>query len=55
MNYSNFIYRFEFGNCEKEGKKLQKFEYFENEKIFFDKINNLKDYHSVKKLKFDKK
>ena len=27
---------FESGNCRKEGKKLQKFEYLENEKSFFD-------------------
>ena len=28
------------GKCGKEGKKLQKFEYRENEKSFFDEIKN---------------
>ena len=26
INYSAFIHPFEFGNCEKKGKKLQQFE-----------------------------
>ena len=30
--------------CEKQGKKLQKFEYLDNEKIFFDEIKNT--FHS---------
>ena len=29
---------FVFGKCGKEGKKLQKFEYFKNEKSFLDEI-----------------
>ena len=29
-----------FGKCGKEGKKLQKFEYLENEKSFYDEIKN---------------
>ena len=32
---------FELGKCGKEGKKLQKFEYLENEKSFLDEIKNL--------------
>ena len=36
--YSTSICPFESGNCGKEGKKLQKFEYLENEKSFFDEI-----------------
>ena len=32
-NYSTSICPFEFGKCEKEGKKSQKFEYLENDKI----------------------
>ena len=40
MNYC----RFESGKCGKEGKKLQKFEYLENEKSFLDEIKNI--FHS---------
>ena len=36
INYSTSICPFESGNCEKEGKKLQKCEYLENEKRFLD-------------------
>ena len=32
INYSTFTCPFESGQCGKEGKKLQKFEYLENEK-----------------------
>ena len=32
------------GNCVKEGKKLQKLEYLENEKSFLDEIKNI--FHS---------
>ena len=43
----------------KEGKKLQKFEYLENEKSFFDEIKNIfqfwQGYHLVEKQKFHKK
>ena len=34
---------FEFKKCQKEGEKLQKFEYLKNEKSFFDEIKN---FHS---------
>ena len=41
------------GKCGKELKKLQKFEYLEKKKSFFDEIKNifqfLKGYHLVKK------
>ena len=43
-NYSTSIWPFEFGKCGKEGKKLQKFEYLENEKSFLDEIKNI--FHS---------
>ena len=39
-NYSTSICPFVYGKCGKEGKKLQKFEYFENKKSFFDEIKN---------------
>ena len=38
INYSTTICPFESGKCEKEGKKLQKFEYLENVQGFFDEI-----------------
>ena len=41
INYSTSICPFESGKCGKEGKKLQKFEYLENEKSFFDEIKNI--------------
>ena len=44
MNYSTFICPFVSGKCGKEGKKLQKFEYVENEKTFLDGIKN--SFHS---------
>ena len=44
INYSTSIWPFEFGNCGKEGKKLQKFEYLENEKSFLDEIKSI--FHS---------
>ena len=44
MNYSTFICPFESGMCGKEGKKLQKFEYLENEKSFLDERKNI--FHS---------
>ena len=34
INYSTSIWPFESGKCGKEGKKLQKFEYLENEELF---------------------
>ena len=42
--YSTFICPFESGKCGKEGKKLQKLEYLENEKRFLDEIKNI--FHS---------
>ena len=39
--FSTSICPFESGKCGKEGKKLQKFEYHENEKNFFDEIKNI--------------
>ena len=52
INYSTFICPFESGKCGKEGKKLQKYEYLENEKSFLDEIkNNFKAYHLIKKIK----
>ena len=38
--YSPSIYPFEFAKHGKEGKKLQKLEYLENNKTFFDKTKN---------------
>ena len=40
-NYSTSIYPFESGKCEKEGIKLHKIEYLENEKSFLDEIKNI--------------
>ena len=39
-NYSTTICPFESRKCGKEWKKLQKFEYLENKKSFFDEIKN---------------
>ena len=36
IKYSTSIYPFESRKCEKEGKKLQKFEYLKNKKSFLD-------------------
>ena len=44
IHYSPFICPFKSGKCGKEGKKLQKFEYLENEKSFFDEIKGI--FHS---------
>ena len=46
-NYSTSICTFLSGKCGKEGKKLQKFEYLENEKSFFDEIKNT--FHSFRR------
>ena len=43
-NSSTSICPFVSQKCEKQGKKLQKFEYLDNEKIFFDEIKNT--FHS---------
>ena len=40
-NYSTSICPFEFGKRGREGKKLQKFEYLENEKSVLDEIKNI--------------
>ena len=44
INYSTSICPFESGNCGKEGKKLQTFEYLKNEKSILDEIKNI--FHS---------
>ena len=41
INYSTSICLLEFRRCGKEGKKLQKFEYLENEKSFFNEMKNI--------------
>ena len=46
--YSSSICPFESGKCGKEGKKLQKLEYFGNKKSFFDEIKNI--FHSFWRL-----
>ena len=38
INYSTSICPFVSGKCGKEGKKIQKIEYFEKEKSFLDEI-----------------
>ena len=40
INYSTSICLFESEKCRKEGKKLRKIEYLENQKNFLDKIKN---------------
>ena len=44
INYSTSACPFESGKFGKEGKKLQKFEYLENEKRFLNEIKNI--FHS---------
>ena len=44
INYSTSICPFISGKYGKEGEKLQKFEYLENEKSFLDEIKNT--FHS---------
>ena len=41
MNYSPSICSLESGKCGKEEKKLEKFEYLENEKSFLDELKNI--------------
>ena len=41
INYSTSICSFQSGKCGKGGKKLQKFEYLENKKSFFNEIKNI--------------
>ena len=40
INYSTSICPFESEKCRKEGKNIQKFEYLENEKSFFNEKKN---------------
>ena len=42
--FSTSICSFESGKCGEEEKKLEKFEYLENEKSFLDKIKTI--FHS---------
>ena len=51
INYSTSICPFESGKCGKEGEKLQKFEYLENEKSFLDEIKNIFYNFSVEHLR----
>ena len=44
VNYFTSICPFEFGKWGKERKKLQKFEYLENDKSFLDETKNI--FHS---------
>ena len=41
INHSTFTCPFESRKCGKEGKKLQIFEYLENEKSFLDEIKSI--------------
>ena len=50
-NYYSFIWSFGSGECGKEGKKLQKFEYIENEKSFLDEIKKNEGLSFDEKLK----
>ena len=53
INYSTSICPFESGKCEKEQKKLQKFEDLKNEKSFLEEIKNI--FHIFEDLSFDEK
>ena len=44
INYSNFIFPFKSRKCEKEGGKLQKFEFLDNEKSPVDGMKSI--FHS---------
>ena len=44
INYSTYICPIVSGKCGKEAKKLQKFEYLENDKSFLDELKNT--FHS---------
>ena len=41
INYSTFICPYESGNCGKEGKRLQKFEYLKDEMCFLDLMKSI--------------
>ena len=51
INYSIYICSFESGKCVKEEKKLQKFEYLENEKSFLDELKNIEWLSFGEKIK----
>ena len=51
--YSTSTCPFESGKCGKERKKIQKFEYLENEKSFFDEIKTF--FIVFEGLSFDEK
>ena len=53
INYSTSICPFVSGKCGKEGKKLEKFDYLENEKSFLGKIKNT--FPSFEGLSFGQK
>ena len=53
INYSTSICPFKSGKCGKEGKKLQKFGYLENEKSFLEEIK--KTFLVFEGLSFDEK
>ena len=53
INYNTFACPFESGKFGKDGKKLQIFEYLENEKSIFDEIKNI--FHIFKGLSFGAK
>ena len=40
-NYSSFIWLFESGKCEKEGKNMGKFECLDNEKSFWEATKSI--------------
>ena len=48
INYCTSICPFESGMCQKEGKKIQKFENLENEKSFLDEMKNI--FHSFERV-----
>ena len=53
INYSTSICPFESGKCGKEGKKIQKCEYLENEKSFLEEMKNI--FHSFSRATFGEK
>ena len=55
INYSTSICPFELGRCGKEGKKLQKFEYLDNEKSFLDEKKTKTFFIVFKGLPFHEK
>ena len=51
INYSSFICPFESRKCEKEGKKLQKFEYLKNQMSLLDEIKVFEGLSFGEKIK----